>query len=66
MHATGRSCAEGEFSPEERHAEIAAILAAGLARIVQDGQNIPAEKNSESGEKGLELSGETRLSVPNG
>lgn len=66
MHATGTSCAEVEISPEQRRAEIAAILALGLARIVKDGQNIPAEKTSESGEKGLELSGETRLSVPNG
>ena len=50
MHATGRSCADEEFSPEERHAEIAAILAAGLVRIVKDGENMPAEKISESGE----------------
>ena len=51
MHATRRSCTEDEFSLEERHAEIAAILAVGLARIVKDGHNMPAEKNSESGEK---------------
>ena len=66
MDATGTSCSEMEFSPEERHAEIAAILAAGLACIVKDSHNIPTEKTSESSEKGLELSGEIRLSGPNG
>jgi len=51
MDATRTPRAEMEFSPEERRAEIAAILAAGLARIVMDGENMPAEKTSESGKE---------------
>ena len=44
--------------------EIAAILAAGFLRM-QDG-NMSAENHPESDRPGLDLSDETRLSVPAG
>ena len=51
-----------EIPPERRRGEIIAILAAGLARLIQAGQP-PGEKLSESTEICLELPPETRLSV---
>ena len=54
-----------EVPPEHRRAEIIAILAAGLARLIQSAQP-PGEKLSESGPICLELPRETRLSVSAG
>jgi hypothetical protein len=62
MRSTRKSSGAAEITPTQRRDEIISILAAGLVRLVQ--ANLPArEKLSESGENGLELSGETRLSV---
>lgn len=77
MPATRRSPRDSDVTPEERRCEIIAIIAAALARLVQADRkpaiprpsastSMPAEKLSESAEIGLELSGETRLSVPAG
>jgi hypothetical protein len=63
-----------EIAPEHRRDELVAILSAGLVRLIRASEvptgppvdapaALPAEKLSESGENGLELSGETRLSV---
>ncbi|MBU4273312.1 MAG: hypothetical protein KKA28_15750 [Planctomycetes bacterium] len=53
-------------SPEERLREVAAILATGVLRLRQRAA-LPPDKNLEISGKmppeGLELSGETRLSV---
>lgn len=74
--ATGCGCLESTnmsrrtdanpLSPAERRREIAAILARGVLRlrhIARTGKNMHAQKSPADGEKGLELSGETRLSV---
>ena len=62
MRSTRKSSGAAEITPTQRRDEIISILAAGLVRLVQT--DLPAgEKLSESGEIGLELSGETRLSV---
>jgi hypothetical protein len=65
------------LAPEGRRDEVVAIVAAALARLIQTRgtpvaspfvapASIPAGNLSESAEPGLELSGETRLSVPAG
>ena len=54
------------ISPGERRGEVAAILARGilrLRRIARPGGNIPAPESQDLPENGLELPGETRLSV---
>jgi hypothetical protein len=74
MLATETSPSPAEVAPAQRREELVAILAAGLVRLIRASEaptgapadamaSIPAEKLSESGEIGLELSGETRLSV---
>lgn len=54
--------------PERRRREIAAILAGGLNRHLKRRYRIEntEEKVAESGQDGLELSGETRLHVSHG
>jgi hypothetical protein len=75
--ATRTSSKPAEITPGQRRDEIVAILAAGLVRLIRASEpppvipadalaSGPGEKLSESGEIGLELSGETRLSVPAG
>ena len=54
-----------DMSSVQRRDEIIAILATGLARLVKTGDD-PPQKLSESGEIGLELPREARLSVPRG
>lgn len=65
MPATRTSSSPAEITPVQRREEIISILAAGLARLIRAGPP-PGEKLSESGGIGLELSRETRLSVPAG
>ena len=65
MPATRTSSKPAEITPEQRHDEIISIVAAGLVRLIRAGER-PSEKLSESGEIGLELSREMRLSVPAG
>ena len=65
MPATRTSSKPPEITPEQRRDEILSILAAGLVRLIREGES-PGEKLSESGDTGLELSRETRLSVPAG
>lgn len=62
MRSTRKLSGAAEITPMQRRDEIISILADGLVRLVQ--ADLPAgEKLSKSGENGLELSGETRLSV---
>ena len=61
MTATRTSPNPDEITPAQRRHEIIAILAAALVRMIR-----PGEKLSESGETGLELSRESRLTVPAG
>ena len=61
------NCADATpLSPEERLREVATILANGVLRLRQRA-TLPPDKNLEISERmppqGLELSGETRLSV---
>jgi len=65
MPARRTSSKPAEITPAQRRDEIVAILATGLVRLIRAGQP-PGEKLSESAETGLELSAETRLSVPAG
>ena len=65
MPATWKSSEPATIPPQQRRDEIIAILAAGLVRLIREGQS-PGEKTSESAEIGLELPWETRLSVPAG
>ncbi len=65
MPATRTSSNPGDVTPAQRRDEIIAILAAGLVRMIRAGE-MPGEKLSESGDTGLELSRETRLTVPAG
>ena len=74
MPAKWKSREPTGLAPKRCRDEIVAIIAAGLTRMIRGGQ--PAkpieepvasrEKLSESAKIGLELSGETRLSVPAG
>lgn len=69
MPPTEKSPHIGDLAPEQRRNEVIAVIAAGLARLVGDGLPplaSPAENLSASAEIRLELSGETRLSVPAG
>ncbi len=77
MPATRKSSSPVEIVPDQRRDEVIGILAAGLARVIGASEtsaaspadalaSMPAEKLSESGEIGLELSGKTRLSVSAG
>ncbi|MCC5829256.1 MAG: hypothetical protein JJU36_07395 [Phycisphaeraceae bacterium] len=55
------------MTADERRQEVARILARGLVRHIRLSRSLPtdAAKDSEkSGEPGLDLSSETRLSVP--
>ena len=57
------------MSPDERRREVAAILARGvlrLRRIARIGGNMHASESQNVPENGLELPGETRLSVSDG
>jgi len=74
MPATRKSPRATNVAPTEPRDEIITIVAAALARLVQAVRalairrldapaNITAVNLSESAETGLELSGETRLSV---
>ena len=57
------------ISPVERRREVAAILARGilrLRRIARIGGNMHAPESQDLPENGLELPGETRLSVSDG
>ena len=57
------------MSPGERRREVAAILARGvlrLRRIARIGGNMHAPESRNLPENGLELPGETRLSVSDG
>ena len=65
MPATRTSSRPAETTPEQCRDEIIAILASGLVRLIRSADT-PGEKLSESGETGLELPRETRLSVPAG
>ena len=54
------------LSPDNRRREVAAILARGILRLrrnVRSGGNRHAQESQDSSENGLELPGETRLSV---
>ena len=55
------------LTPEERFSEVACIFAAGIlrlhARAALSCDNPPPEKSQNSAPRGLELSGETVLSV---
>lgn len=77
MPVTRTPTKPAEITPQQRRDEIIAILAAGLVRLIQASQapagtptdalaSMPGEKLSESAETGLELSRESRLSVPAG
>jgi hypothetical protein len=77
MSATRKSPHASDAAHTEARDEIIGIVAAGLARLIQTDRppatlrhdtlpNIPAANLSESAEVGLELSGETGLSVPAG
>ncbi len=77
MPATRKSSRAADVAPTEPRDEIITIVAAALARLIQTDRmpvisradtpaSIPAANLSESAETGLELSGETRLSVPAG
>ena len=58
------------LTPDERLSEVAGILAAGVlrlhARAALPGDNPGLEKSPDSGPAGLEVSGETVLSVHSG
>ena len=57
------------MSADERRRQVAAILARGVLRlrhIARIGGNTHAPESQNSPENGLELPGETRLSVPDG
>jgi len=62
MRSTLKSSGAAEITPADRREQIISILVTGLVRLIRAGPP-PGEKLSESGENGLELSGETRLSV---
>ncbi|MBP9032485.1 MAG: hypothetical protein KBG29_01240 [Pseudomonadales bacterium] len=74
MPAKRKSHEPTELAPGQCRDEIVAIIAVGLARMIRrdqvgDPTSCPAagrEKLSESAKTGLELSGETRLSVSAG
>jgi hypothetical protein len=77
MPATRKSPRARDVVPTEPRDEIITIVAAALARLIQADRapaiprpdtpaSIAAVNLSESAEPGLELSGETRLSVPAG
>lgn len=58
-----------ELPPADRRREIASILARGVIRWRRRAKSagiIDTQKSAVSGKTRLELSGETRLSVPNG
>jgi hypothetical protein len=61
-----------ELTPDQRTAEIARLLAAGVQRLFSrraDAVRAPltaSEKSQESAESGLEVGRETRLSGPTG
>lgn len=76
MPATRKLPHPTDVVPERRRGEIIGIIASGLVRLVGAGPshivgtaaaaNMFDEKPSESAKIGLELSGETRISVPAG
>jgi len=77
MPATQKSPRATNVAPTEPRDEIIGIIAAALARLIQTDRrraipcpdtpaNIPVINLSESAEIDLELSGDTRLSVPAG
>lgn len=74
MPANRKSPNRVDVAPEQCRVEIVAIIAAGLTRLIQTGRmpagtptgplpTMPPGELSESPAIGLELSGETRLSV---
>ena len=65
MPASRKPSDPAEITPAQRRDEIISIVAVGLVRLIRTGET-PREKLSESAETGLELSRETRLSVPAG
>ncbi len=65
MTAASAHAPVANISPDQRHDAIIAILATGLARLVEDLAAGPQEL-SESGQNGLEVSHKTRLSGPGG
>lgn len=77
MCATRKSQHDTKFAPEARRDEIIAIIGAALARLIETDTTppasladtpaaLPAANSPESAEFRLELSGQTRLSVPTG
>lgn len=77
MPATRKSPRASDAAPDGRRSEIITIVAAALARLIQTDSILPAPRAdtpasmaaanlSESAKTGLELSDETRLSVPAG
>ena len=61
-----KNCSTDDLSPTDRRSEIASILARGVIRWHRRAKAsgiINAQKPPESGENGLELSRETRLSA---
>lgn len=77
MPATRKSLRASDVAPAETRDEIIRIVAVALTRLIQTDRppaipraetpaSIPAANLSESAEPGLELSAETRLSVPAG
>lgn len=77
MPSTRKSQRARDVASTEPRDEIIGIIAAALARLIQTDRapaiprpdtpaSIPATNLSESAEIGLELPGETRLSVPAG
>ncbi len=55
--------ASSDLTPEQRRQQLAAILARGVLRVLRQAGCRPDEKSPESAAQGLELPGETRLSV---
>ena len=62
-------CEPHSMSVDQRHREVAAILARGLLRLRRKNRSMDAlhaPKPQDSPKNGLELPGETRLNVPHG
>lgn len=62
-------CASDHLSPDDRRREVASILAKGVVRWCRRAKSagiIDVSESRPDGGIGLELSGETRLSVSNG
>jgi hypothetical protein len=68
-----RLCDDSSLTPEQRFSEVATILAAGVLRLAarrtladEPASHPPAENPAESSFPGLEVPGESVLSVHNG